>query len=143
MPAWNIDSHRVRNAVETLLVAAAGALFFVWINFPAALICGSMVAVAAAALAGRPMIVPANLARLTFLIIGMSLGAVVTPRTLHGIVDWPLSMALISVSAVCMTAATMTYLRFVHGWDIKSALYGGSPGAMAQVISLATYSGAD
>jgi uncharacterized protein len=143
MPAWTIDSHRVRNAVETLLVATAGALFFVWINFPAGLICGSMLAVAAAALAGRPMIVPANLARLTFLLVGMSLGAVVTPGTLHAVVDWPLSIALISVSAICMTAATMTYLRLVHGWDMKSALYGGSPGAMAQVISLALHSGTD
>jgi uncharacterized protein len=143
MPAWRIDKRRVRNAVETLLVAALGALFFVWINFPAGLICGSMLAVAAAALAGRPMIVPGNLARLTFFIIGMSLGATVRPETLHGIVDWPLSIVLISVSAVCMTAATMSYLRFVHGWDMKSALYGGSPGGMAQVISLAVQSGAD
>jgi membrane AbrB-like protein len=31
----------------------------------------------------------------------------------------------------------------VHGWDIKSALYGGSPGAMAQVISLSVHSGAN
>lgn len=143
MPSWTIDKRRARNAVETLIVATAGALFFVWINFPAGLICGSMLAVAAAALAGRPMVVPANLARLTFFIIGMSLGAVVTPQTLHGIVDWPISMVLISISAICMTAATMSYLRLVHGWDMKSALYGGSPGAMAQVISLALHSGAD
>jgi membrane AbrB-like protein len=143
MPAWRIDKQRVSNALETLLIATAGALFFVWINFPAGLICGSMLAVAAAALAGRPMIVPGNLARLTFFIIGMSLGATVTPQTLHGIVDWPLSIVLICVSAVCMTAGTMSYLRFVHGWDMKSALYGGSPGGMAQVISLAVQSGAD
>jgi membrane AbrB-like protein len=143
MPAGTIDTHRVRNAVETLLVATAGALFFIWINFPAGLICGSMLAVAAAALAGRPMVVPANLARLTFFIIGMSLGAVVTPRTLHAIVDWPLSIVLISVSTIGMTVATMSYLRLVHGWDMKSALYGGSPGAMAQVLSLALHSGAD
>ena len=53
MPGWNIDGRRARNAVETLLVATIGALFFVWIDFPAGLICGSMLAVAAAALAGR------------------------------------------------------------------------------------------
>ena len=143
MPVWTIDYRRLRRAVETLLTATVGALFFVWIDFPAGLICGSMLAVAAAALAGRPMMVPGNLARLNFFIIGVSLGAVVTPETLHGVVDWPLSIVLISVSAVCMTAGTMSYLRFVHGWDMKSALYGGCPGGMAQVISLATQSGAD
>src|SRR4051812_19521830 len=99
MPAWTIERHGLRNAAETLLLAAVGALFFVWVNFPAGLICGSMVAVATAALAGRPMVVPGNLAKLTFFVIGISLGANVSPRTLHGIVDWPASMILISVSA--------------------------------------------
>lgn len=143
MPAGTIDTHRVRNAVETLLVAAAGALLFVWINFPAGLICGSMLVVAVAAVAGRPMVVPTRLGQVTFLIIGISIGAVVTPRTLHGIVEWPVSMALVSISALCMTIGTQIYLRLVHRWDAQSALYGGSPGGMAQVISLATHSGAD
>src|SRR5262245_59093853 len=117
MPAWTIDQHRVRSAVETLLTAAAGALFFVLITFAAGLICGSMLAVAVAALAGRPMAVPVRLAQVTFLVIGISIGAVVTPRTLHGIVDWPVSMILISISALCMTVGAQTYLRMVHGWD--------------------------
>jgi membrane AbrB-like protein len=143
MPAWKIDYRRIGRAAETLLIAMAGALFFVWIKFPAGLICGSILGVAVAALAGRPMTVPGPLARVVFITIGISLGAVVTPETLHGVVDWPLSMALISISAVCMTAATMSYLRLVHGWDAKSALYGGSPGGMAQVIALASASGAD
>ncbi len=143
MPSWNFNYRKLGRAAETLLIAAAGALFFVWIKFPAGLICGSMLAVAAAALAGRPMAVPGPLARVVFVIVGISLGAVVTPQTVHGVVDWPLSIALISVSALCMTAATMSYLRFVHGWDMKSALYGGSPGGMAQVMALAAQSGAD
>src|SRR5688572_11597307 len=143
MPSWTIDKVRARNAVETLLVAIVGSALFVWIDFPAGLIVGAMIAVGAAALAGRPMWVPQRLAQVTFVVIGITLGAVVRPETLHGIVDWPLSIALISVSAVCMTAATMSYLRFVHGWDPKTALYGGCPGGMAQVISFAVQSGAD
>src|ERR687892_8386 len=103
MPLPTIDPHRVRNAGETLLIAALGATVFVWTIFPAGLICGSMVAVAVAALAGRPMVVPTRLAQLTFLIVGISIGAVVTPRTLHGVVEWPVSMVLISVSALCVT----------------------------------------
>ncbi|MEX0842343.1 MAG: AbrB family transcriptional regulator, partial [Xanthobacteraceae bacterium] len=47
------------------------------------------------------------------------------------------------VCAICMTVAAMYYLRLVHGWDAKSALYGASPGGMAQVIALATQAGAD
>lgn len=143
MPSWNVNYRTIAQTAETLLIAAVGAAVFVWIKFPAALICGSMLAVAIAALAGRATVVPGPLARIIFIVVGMSLGAVVTPQTLHGVVDWPISIVLISISALCMTYATMTYLRVVHRWSPESALYGGTPGGMAQVIALAQHSGAD
>jgi membrane AbrB-like protein len=143
MPSWKFSYRKLRCVAETLLTATAGALFFIWIGFPAGLIAGSVLAVAVAALAGRPMTIPAPLARAVFVAIGISLGAVVTPQTLHGIVDWPVSIAIISISTVCMTLATMSYLRFVHRWDWLSALYGGSPGGQAQVLILAAENDAD
>lgn len=143
MPSWTPSLRIVLCVAETLLIAAAGALLFTWIGFPAGVVCGSMLAVAAAALAGRPMTIPGPLARVVFVMVGISLGTAVTPQTLHGIVDWPISIALISVAAICMTTATMSYLRFVHRWDPITALYGGSPGGMAQVMALAAQGGAD
>ena len=143
MAWWKISYSLLGRVAETMLIATAGALLFLWIRFPAALICGSTLAVALAALAGRPVTVPGPLARVLFILIGITLGSVVTPVTLHGIVDWPISIALISVSAICMTLATMSYLRYVHRWDLLSALYGGSPGGQAQVMMMATQYGAD
>ena len=43
---------------------------------------GSVLAVAVAALLGRPMRVPLPLARVCYVIVGILLGAVVTPETL-------------------------------------------------------------
>ncbi len=143
MPSCNFNYRKLACVAETLLVATAGALFFVWIGFPAGLIAGSVLAVAFASLAGRPMMIPAPLAHVVFVSIGISLGATVTPGTLHGVVDWPVSIAIISISTVVMTLATMSYLRFVHRWDLLSALYGGSPGGQAQVMVLAAEGGAD
>src|SRR5262249_45389898 len=40
-------------------------------------------------------------------------------------------------------AATTTYLRVVHGWDALSAVFGASPGGLAQVMALAAEYGAD
>jgi membrane AbrB-like protein len=139
----NFNYGILARVAETLSIATAGALLFIWAGFPAALITGSVLAVAIAALAGRPLLIPAPLARAGFVLIGISLGAVVTPRTLHGIVDWPVSIALISISTICMTLGTMSYLRLVHRWDMLSALFGGSPGGQAQVIILAAENGAD
>ena len=128
---------------ETLVIAAAGAGLFQLIGFPAALVAGSMLAVALAALAGRPMQVPLPLARVCFVMVGMLLGAVVTPQTLGGIATWPLSVALLIVAVMVILAGTASYLRWVHGWDALSALLGASPGSMAQVLALSAELGAD
>ena len=122
---------------ETLLIATVGGVVFLLIGFPGGLVTGSMLAVAVAALMGRPMRIPMSLARVCFVIIGILLGAVVTPTTLRGIAAWPLSVALLAISSALMLMVTTFYLRFVHGWDLLSALLGASPGSMAQVMALA------
>jgi hypothetical protein len=128
---------------ETLLIALAGGVAFTAVGFPAGLVSGSVLAVAIAALLGRPMKVPYGLARLCFVAIGIVLGTVVTPATLRGVVTWPASITLLAVSTICMIVATTSYLRVVHRWDVLSALMGASPGSMAQVIILSTELGAD
>ena len=128
---------------ETLAIALAGGLTFTWLGLPAGLVSGSVVAVATAALLGRPMRVPPALARICFVVVGTLLGTVVTPETLRGVVTWPASVALLMLASLGMIAATMTYLRVVHRWDPLSALMGASPGSMAQVIALSSELGGD
>ena len=50
---------------------------------------------------------------------------------------------MLAISTLCMITATSSYLRFVHGWDAQSALFGASPGALAQVMTLASEYKAD
>ena len=128
---------------ETLSIGAVGGMTLTWLGFPAGLITGSLLAVALAALAGRPVMVPVPLSRLISVLVGISLGAVVSPETLKGLVTFPLSVALMAVSTLCMIAATTTYLRLVHRWDAQSALLGASPGALAQVMVLSAEYKAD
>jgi uncharacterized protein len=133
----------LKETVETLAIALAGGLTFALLGLPAGLVSGSVLAVATAALLGRPVKVPLPLARICYVVVGTLLGAVVTPETLHGITTWPASIALLMLCSVVMMLATMAYLRAVHGWDPLSALLGASPGAMAQVIALAAELGGD
>jgi len=128
---------------ETLAIALAGGLTFTWLGLPAGLVSGSVVAVATAALLGRPMRVPLALARICYVVVGTLLGTAVTPETLRGVVTWPASIALLMLASLGMIAATMTYLRVVHRWDPLSALMGASPGSMAQVIALSSELGGD
>ena len=131
------DKQTLLHTAETLFYAACGGTLFTLIGLPAGLVTGSLIAVATAALSGRPMVIPLPLARLIYILVGICLGAVVTPEILHGIATFPLSIAVMTVSTVCMIVATTTYLRMVHGWDALSAIFGASPGGLAQVMALA------
>ena len=130
-------------AAETLSIAAVGGIALNWLGFPAGLVTGSLLGVATAALFGRPMHVPVPLSRVISVIVGISLGAVVSPETLKGLVAFPLSVLVLAISTLVMITATSSYLRFVHGWDAQSALFGASPGALAQVMTLAAEYKAD
>ena len=129
--------------LETLAIGAAGAMLLTWLGFPAGLVTGSLLGVAVAALAGRPVTVPVPLSRVISVLVGISLGAVVSPETLKGLAAFPLSVAVLAVSTICMIVATSAYLRYVHGWDPLSALFGASPGALAQVMTLSVEYKAD
>jgi membrane AbrB-like protein len=133
IPAANI----VWRTAETLAIGAVAGLTLNWLNFPAGLITGSLIGVAAAALLGRPLVVPTPLSRAIYVVVGISIGAVVTPETLTGLAAFPLAIAVLVISTLVMIAATTSYLRFVHGWDARTALFGASPGALAQVMTLA------
>lgn len=85
----------VRHLAETLALAAAGGAALGLIGVPAGWLSGSILAVAGASLAGRPMLIPTLLMRAIFVLIGISLGAVVTPETLHGMATYPVSIAVL------------------------------------------------
>jgi len=132
-----------RRTAETLAIAAVGGVALSMAGFPAGLVTGSLLAVAAAALLSRPVIVPAPLSRLIMVLVGISLGAAIRPETLQGLARFPLSVAVLAMSTLGMIAATTLYLRMAHGWDARSALLGASPGALAQVMALSAEYRAD
>src|SRR4029078_3123679 len=134
---------RILSAAETLAIAAAGGVAFTMLHIPAGLVSGSVLAVTVAALAGRQTRVPTWIARVCFVLIGILLGAIVTPEMLHGRAVWPLSIAVLAFATLGMIAAPTSYLHYVHGWDWVSAFLGASPGAMAQVLSLSAEFKAD
>jgi membrane AbrB-like protein len=110
---------------------------------PGGYLSGAILAVAAAALAGRPMLVPLPLMRTIFVLLGISLGSVMTPEMLHGVARYPLSIGVLVATMACVGIASATYLRIVHKWDPVSAHLASSPGAMSQMLAVAAEIGAD
>ena len=128
---------------ETLAIAAAGGTAFGLLGVPAGWLSGSILAVAGASLAGRPLLMPALLMRIILVLIGISLGAVVTPATLHGMATYPLSIAVLVVAMLAVGATGAAYLRVVHGMDRASAYLAAAPGGLSQVVGIAAEIGAD
>jgi membrane AbrB-like protein len=133
----------VRQLAETLAFAAGGGLALGLLGVPAGFLSGSILAVATASLAGRPMLMPSALVRVLLVLIGVSLGAVVTPSTLNGITAYPLSVAALIMAMVCISITGAQYLRVVHGCDTLTAYLAAAPGGLSQVMGLATELNAD
>src|ERR1700722_19578244 len=92
-------SRTLIETAETLAIALAGGLTFTVLGLPAGLVSGSVLAVATAALLGRPVPVSLWVAYICYVIVGALLGAVMTPKTLRGVTTWPASIALLLLAS--------------------------------------------
>ncbi|HEX2654993.1 MAG TPA: AbrB family transcriptional regulator, partial [Xanthobacteraceae bacterium] len=128
---------------ETLLIGAIGGALLGLSGFPAGWLSGAIIAVTAAALIGRPVVIPPVMGQGVLVVVGISLGAAVTPATLARVSSWPGSLFILAVAMTCATAAMMFYLHRFQKWDLLSALFATSPGAMAQLLAMAAEVGAD
>lgn len=128
---------------ETLVLATAGGIGLGLTGVPGGYLSGAILAVAAAALAGRPMLVPVPLMRTIFVLLGISLGSVMTPEMLRGIASYPFSIAVLIAAMSYIVFVCAAYLRIVHGWDRVSAYLASSPGAMSQMLAVAAEVGGD
>jgi len=134
---------KLLGAIETLAIGAAGGLLFLWANLPGGLISGAMIAVAAAALAGRPLSLPPHVTQTLLVLLGISLGSVVSRQLIQHVGAYPVTIALLALATFCSTFGSSLYLQRVHGWDRTSAFLAGSPGALSQITILAVERGAD
>ena len=137
------DRAKILGTLETLVIGAAGGLLFLWLNLPGGLISGAMVTVGIAALAGRPVTMPAILTQSVLVLLGITLGSLVSRQLIQHMSAYPLTIGLLALATFCSTFGSSIYLQRVHGWDQTSALLAGSPGALSQITMLAAEKGAD
>jgi membrane AbrB-like protein len=134
---------KIRQTLETLVIGGAGGLLFLWAHLPGGLISGAMFAVGIAALAGRSLALPPILAQTVLVLLGISLGSLVSRQLIQHVSSYPLTIGLLALATFCSTFGSSFYLQRVHGWDHTSALLAGSPGALSQITILAVEKGAD
>ena len=137
------DRATILGTLETLVIGTAGGLLFLWLNLPGGLISGAMVTVGIAALSGRPVAMPPILTQTVLVLLGITLGSLVSRQLIQHMSAYPLTIGLLALATFCSTFGSSLYLQRVHGWDQTSALLAGSPGALSQITMLAAEKGAD
>ena len=137
------DRAKFWSAVQTLAIGAAGGLLFLWANLPGGLISGAMIAVGGVSLAGRPLSLPPHVTQTLLVLLGISLGSVVSRQLIQHVGAYPVTIALLALATFCSTFGSSFYLQRIHGWDRTSAFLAGSPGALSQITILAVERGAD
>ncbi|MDB5504986.1 MAG: putative ammonia monooxygenase [Tardiphaga sp.] len=143
MPFTLPSRSQILTPLQTLAIGAFGGALFYWAELPGGLISGAMIAVAVFGVSGRPVGLPQPLAHVILMTLGLSLGAMVSPTMVKNLSAYPLTIALLAVATFCSTFGSSLYLQRMHGWDRTSALLAGSPGALSQIIMLATERNAD
>jgi membrane AbrB-like protein len=131
------------NVLETLAIGTAGGMLFLWAELPGGLISGAMIAVGVAAIAGRPLTMPPLLTQAVLVLLGISLGSLMSRQLLQHVGAYPLTIGLLALATFCSTFGSSLYLQRIHGWDRTSAFLAGSPGALSQITMLAIERGAD
>jgi membrane AbrB-like protein len=137
------DRAKIFGTLETIVIGAAGGLLFLGLNLPGGLISGAMAAVGIAALAGRPVTMPPVLTQTVLVLLGITLGSLVSRQLIQHMSAYPLTIGLLALATFCSTFGSSFYLQRFHGWDQTSALLAGSPGALSQITMLAAEKGAD
>lgn len=127
----------------SLALGAAGALAAWAIGAPAPFLTGPALLVSLAAVAGLRCALPPVLRDVCFLMVGLGLGAGVTPEVLAGALNWPASLLAMALSVLVILFGGAALLRRGFGCDPTTALLAATPGHMSFVLGLSLDTGGD
>ncbi len=127
-----------RTAALTLCLGAAGAVAAWYLRLPAPYLIGPAVAVMLGGLAGLRLAVPPRLRDACFVLIGISMGASVTPEVFIAARRWPLSFVLVLVMVVVVLYVAAWMLQRLFRIERQTALLASSPGHLTYVMGLST-----
>lgn len=127
----------------TLGCAALGVAFFFAVGLPLPLLLGPMFACLIGALAGLPLqgIRPVSDAMRP--VLGVAVGASLTPALFDRVGEMALSVALVPVFVLTIGLAGYPYFRKVWGFDHATSYYAAMPGGLQDMLVFGEQAGAD
>lgn len=127
-----------------LLVSAGGALLARHYGLPGGALIGALLAAAAARLLGAPLEEPPEWLRTTGrIVLGLTIGATVTPGTLQSVARAMLPVTILLLVMVVLGLLTAVAIHRFTRMPLPTALCSTTPGAIAPMIALAGDLGGD
>lgn len=127
----------------TLLIAAFGAGVAYWIGAPAPFLVGPSLAVTCLCLLGVNVNIPRHLRDTCFVIIGLTMGAGVTPDVVETAKQWPLSFLILGLSLLAIIGGCRWLLQKFWHFDPMTALLSVIPGHLSYVLGLSAQTTGD
>jgi membrane AbrB-like protein len=112
-------------------------------GLPVGWLCGAMIAATALALHGTRFELPVILRDLAFVVLGLGMGAGLSPDRLTDLMRWPLSIAALILTMPLIVGAVMLFLERGAGWNRGEALVSAVPGALSSTLAFTAAAGLD
>ena len=129
--------------IATLALAGLGAVVFWVVGLPLPLLLGPMFACLIAALLGAPMRGTPKISEAMRPVLGVAVGASLTPALLDRLGEMALSVALIPVFTLAIGVTGYPYFRRLWRFDHATSYYSAMPGGLQDMVIFGEQAGAD
>ncbi|MDE4273716.1 AbrB family transcriptional regulator [Phaeobacter gallaeciensis] len=126
-----------RQSFLTIAVGGVGALIASLIHMPMALLAGPAIAVSLAGLWGAPMDIAPRLRDAAFLVMGLSIGSMVSPESFAAMMRWPVAFGLLAALTIVTPFAGRSLVPRILPFERHESFLAAAPGHLGLVIALA------
>lgn len=127
--------------METLLIAIAGTCVFAWLQLPLPFLFGPMMFCLLAALAKRRLMGFGQISVAARTILGVAVGASITPEVISRIPDMIGSVLFIPFYIAIIAIVGVPFFQRVCGLDKVTAYYAAMPGGLQDMVIFGTEAG--
>lgn len=118
----------------TLALAAIGTALFWVLNLPLPFLFGPMFACLVAALAGAKLVGAGSISKAARTILGVAVGASLTPAVLHQLPSMAGSVAFVPLYIGAIALIGVPYFRRICGFDAATSYYSAMPGGLQDMV---------
>lgn len=129
--------------VATIFLGLVGAVVFWAIGMPLPFLFGPLVFCLVAALARLPISSPQFLGKIMRTVLGVAIGASITPEVVDQLPQMAASLALVPLSVIVTALIGVPFFRRVFGFDGVTAWYASMPGGLQEMVTFGEEAGAN